>query len=90
MQIKSEHLASAVYSQMEEYFSEGTIRLIICFINIQLIEQHPEQDLPSDTNAPAFQYIEGQGVRPAPRQGSRVDPVYKLFFPEGRGIHRSI
>lgn len=69
---------------MEDYFNEGTIRLIICFINSQHIQQKSEQDLPSDPNAPVAQFIGGQ-LRPAPRQGGKVDPIYKLFFPDGQG-----
>ena len=65
---------------MEEYFSEETIRLIICFINSQEIKQNSEHDLPSDPNAPLLQYIEGQGLTPTQRHGSKADPVYTYTY----------
>ena len=70
---------------MEDYFSEECIRLITCFINGHLIEQLPEQDLPSDPNAPLLEFVEGAGMRQMQRQGIRADPVYKLFFPDKQG-----
>ena len=70
---------------MEDYFSEECIRLITCFINGQLIEQLPEQDLPSDPNAPLLELVEGVGMRQIQHQGIRTDPVYKLFFPDKQG-----
>ena len=70
---------------MEDYFSEECIRLVICFVNSQLVDKQPEQDLPSDPNAPLLEFVEGVGMRPMQRQGLRADPVHKLFFPDKQG-----
>lgn len=70
---------------MEDYFSEGCIRLIMCFINGQLIEQQYEQDLSSNPNAPVYEYDEIHGVRSLQGHGIRMDPIYKLFFPNRQG-----
>lgn len=70
---------------MEDYFSEGCIRLIMCFINSQLIEQQNEQDLSSNPNAPVYEYDEIHGVKPLQGHGIRMDPIYNLFFPNRQG-----
>ena len=69
---------------MEDYFSEDCIRLIICFVNSQHIKPQNEQDLPSDLNAPLFEF-QGPRMVPIQRQGIRNDPIYKLFFPDKQG-----
>ena len=70
---------------MEDIFPEVVIRLIICFLNKDLIRKQVEQA--------ATSLLEVSGsykFRPA-RPGQRVDPIYKLFFPddiEGEGTYR--
>lgn len=84
LQIKSDHLAAAIHSEMEDYFSEECIRLFTCFIR-QSFVKHDEQDLPLDHNAPIQEYIDGYGVRTIQHQGVKVDPVYELFQLDKQG-----
>ena len=86
VQVKSESLRKAINEQLEKHFSDQVIKLIICFLNKDLVQKHPELDTPSDLNAPLFNVTESLQVRPVQqRQGGRVDPIYKLFFPDKPG-----
>ena len=66
---------------MVDIFPEVVIKLIISFINKDLVKKQPEQNTPSNVNAPLFNVSQSNQFRPI-RQGPRVDPIYELFFPE--------
>ena len=86
MQVKSDSLRKTINVQLEGYFSDQVIKLIICFLNKDLVQKHPELDTPSDLNTPLFNVTESLQVRPVQqRQGGRVDPIHKLFFPDKPG-----
>ena len=62
---------------MVDIFPEIVIKLIISFINKDLVKKQPEQNTPSNVNAPLFNVSQSNQFRPLHH---RIDPIYELFF----------